>query len=257
MTDASRLTVAKLKALCVLHDLPTSGRKADLVERLLEAGLDRASVGLPDAKQAEEAAEEVISLEPASEPEPEIEPEPEPEPIFIEAEPAPADVAVPLPTTPEEEILEAEVLDAIPVDDEPEVEPETPPVVPLPGAKPSNPTTLLDMVKTPKAAAVVLVLLLLGAGGSYWFGQQLQPVTVDALRYGDRMGFVLVGGELTATEGFVEPVIEQLDIEDDICRLEVSFSGTGDVAVHQGTMLDIPSQGSDDRLLGTVSVRGA
>ena len=251
LTDASRLTVAKLKALCVLHDLPTSGRKADLVERLLEAGLDRASVGLPDAKQAEEAAEEVISLEPESEP------EPEPEPIFIEAEPAPVDVAVPLPTTPEEEVLEAEVLDAIPVDDEPEVALETPPVVPLPGAKPSNPTTLLDMIKTPKAAAVVLVLLLLGAGGSYWFGQQLQPVTVDALRYGDRMGFVLVGGELTATEGFVEPVIEQLDIEDDICRLEVSFSGTGDVAVHQGTMLDIPSQGSDDRLLGTVSVRGA
>ena len=71
------------------------------------------------------------------------------------------------------------------------------------------------------------------------------------------MGFILVDGELTATEGFVEPVIEQLDIEDDICRLEVSFSGTGDVAVHQGTMLDIPSQGSDDRLLGTVSVRGA
>ncbi|GIS27740.1 MAG: hypothetical protein CM15mP128_4990 [Methanobacteriota archaeon] len=83
------------------------------MDRLLEAGLDRASVGLPDAKQAEEAAEEVISLEPESEP------EPEPEPIFIEAEPAPVDVAVPLPTTPEEEVLEAEVLDAIPVDDEP------------------------------------------------------------------------------------------------------------------------------------------
>ena len=133
----------------------------------------------------------------------------------------------PLPTATEEEVLEAEVLDAIPVDDEPEVALETPPVVPLPAAKPSNPTTLLDMVKTPKAAAVVLVLLLLGAGGYYWFGQQLQPVTVDALRYGDGMGFVLVGGELTATEGFVEPVIEQLDIEDDICRLEVSFSEPG------------------------------
>ena len=145
MTDASRLTVAKLKALCVLHDLPTSGRKADLVARLLEAGLDRASVGLPDAKQAEEAAEEVISLEPES--------EPEPEPIFIEAEPAPVDVAVPLPTATEEEVLEAEVLDAIPVDDEPEVALETPPVVPLPGAQPSNPPTLLDMAQTPKAAA--------------------------------------------------------------------------------------------------------
>ena len=57
MTDASSLTVAKLKALCVLHDLPTSGVKAVLVERLLEAGLDRSSIGLPDL-QTEDASEE-------------------------------------------------------------------------------------------------------------------------------------------------------------------------------------------------------
>ena len=69
MTDASRLTVAKLKALCVLHDLPTSGRKAELVERLLAAGLERSTVGLPGEKDAT-AFEEVISLEPEPEPEP-------------------------------------------------------------------------------------------------------------------------------------------------------------------------------------------
>jgi len=248
LTDASSLTVAKLKALCVLHDLPTSGVKAVLVERLLEAGLDRSSIGLPDL-QTEDASEEVISLEP------------EPEPVVIEAEPASPAVEVPLPAVEDDEVLEAEVLDAIPIeDDAPEDAaplPEVPPAVPLPGSKTARNTTLLDMVKTPKAAAVLLVVLFLGAGGWYWVEQQLDPVTVDALRYGDEMGFVLIDGQLTATEGFVEPVIEQLDIEDDICRLEVSFSGTGDVAVHEGTMLDIPSQGSDTRLLGTVSVRGA
>jgi len=251
LTDASSLTVAKLKALCVLHDLPTGGRKAELVERLLEAGLDRISVGLSVQDAPEPEVEEVISLEL----------EPEPEVLAIEAEPAPAADVVPLPKNEEEDVLEAEVLDAIPVEDDvPEgtdrVD-EVPPAVPLPGSKPGGNATLFDMIRTPKAAAVLLVLLLLGAGGWYWVEQQLEPVTVDALRYGDEMGFVLIDGQLTATEGFVEPVIQQLDIEDDICRLEVSFSGSGDVAVHEGTMLDIPSQGSDDRLLGTVSVRGA
>ncbi|MGB0490021.1 MAG: SAP domain-containing protein, partial [Candidatus Poseidoniaceae archaeon] len=70
MTDASRLTVAKLKALCVLHDLPTGGRKADLVERLLAAGLDRTTLGLSEAEPPEADDEEVISLEPEPEPEP-------------------------------------------------------------------------------------------------------------------------------------------------------------------------------------------
>ena len=55
MTDEpSSLTVAKLKALCVINDLPTTGKKADLVERLLESGLSRNEVGLKDAEPEEE-----------------------------------------------------------------------------------------------------------------------------------------------------------------------------------------------------------
>ena len=46
--ETSSLTVAKLKALCVINDLPTSGKKAELVERLLGAGLARTEVGLSD-----------------------------------------------------------------------------------------------------------------------------------------------------------------------------------------------------------------
>ena len=38
---ASTLTVAKLKALCVLNDLVTSGKKSDLLQRLLDSGLGR------------------------------------------------------------------------------------------------------------------------------------------------------------------------------------------------------------------------
>ena len=44
--ETSSLTVAKLKALCVLNDLATSGKKSILVNRLLEFGLDRSEVGL-------------------------------------------------------------------------------------------------------------------------------------------------------------------------------------------------------------------
>ena len=63
--ETSSLTVAKLKALCVINDLATSGKKAELVERLLEAGLSRKEVGLSEAETVEEAVEEevVFSLE--------------------------------------------------------------------------------------------------------------------------------------------------------------------------------------------------
>ncbi|RJU94530.1 MAG: hypothetical protein DWC00_06480, partial [Candidatus Poseidoniales archaeon] len=89
MTDeASSLTVAKLKALCVINDLPTTGKKADLVERLLESGLTHSEVGLKDAEpvaeQVEEAEEEVVfSLEDETT----ITPTPEPK---AKAKPKPA-----------------------------------------------------------------------------------------------------------------------------------------------------------------------
>ena len=40
------LTVAKLKALCVLSDVSSSGKKAELFERLLEAGFDKETLGI-------------------------------------------------------------------------------------------------------------------------------------------------------------------------------------------------------------------
>ena len=42
----TNLTVAKLKALCVLNDLSASGKKAELLQRLLDAGVDRETLGL-------------------------------------------------------------------------------------------------------------------------------------------------------------------------------------------------------------------
>ena len=51
--ETSSLTVAKLKALCILNDLPTSGKKSELVERLLEFGLSKKEVGLPQQEVVE------------------------------------------------------------------------------------------------------------------------------------------------------------------------------------------------------------
>ena len=47
-TPTTPLTVAKLKALCVLNDLKTTGKKAELLERLLEAGIDKTSLDFSD-----------------------------------------------------------------------------------------------------------------------------------------------------------------------------------------------------------------
>ena len=60
--ETSSLTVAKLKALCVINDLATSGKKAELVERLLEAGLSRNDVGLSEAESTPEPVEEAKAV---------------------------------------------------------------------------------------------------------------------------------------------------------------------------------------------------
>ena len=70
MTDEfkSSLTAAKLKAFCILNDLPTSGKKSDLIARLLDAGLSNEELGIePDVFETPEITEEsgvvVLSLE--------------------------------------------------------------------------------------------------------------------------------------------------------------------------------------------------
>ena len=76
----SSLTAAKLKALCILNDLPTSGKKSDLVERLLDSGLSRDELGLSQVAEEVMAAsiaegEVILSLEDEETITPEKEPE--------------------------------------------------------------------------------------------------------------------------------------------------------------------------------------
>ena len=172
MTDeTSSLTVAKLKALCVINDLATSGKKAELVERLLEAGLSRNDVGLSEAESTpepvEEAEEEEVVLSLEDETTISIE-EDEPESIEEPAE--------------DEDVLEA-VLVADVVDEEPE-EVFTPVE-----SKRQDAATLADMIKNPKVIAVVIVSLFLGAAGWWYINSSLEPFTAEPLRYGDTMEY--------------------------------------------------------------------
>ena len=160
MTDeTSSLTVAKLKALCVINDLATSGKRAELVDRLLEAGLSRNDVGLSEAESApepvEEAEEEEVVLSLEDETTISIE-EDEPESIEEPAE--------------DEDVLEA-VLVADVVDEEPE-EVFTPVE-----SKRQDAATLADMIKNPKVIAVVIVSLFLGAAGWWYINSSLEPFT--------------------------------------------------------------------------------
>ena len=65
----TNLTVAKLKALCVLNDLSASGKKAELLVRLLEAGVDKETLGIEVFDEETSTFQTTAEEEPASEPE--------------------------------------------------------------------------------------------------------------------------------------------------------------------------------------------
>ena len=243
MTDeTSSLTVAKLKALCVINDLATSGKKAELVERLLEAGLSRNEVGLSEAESTpepvEEAEEEEVVLSLEDETTISIE-EDEPEAIEEPAE--------------DEDVLEA-VLVADVVDEEPE-EVFTPVE-----SKRQDAATLADMIKNPKVIAVVIVSLFLGAAGWWYINSSLEPFTAEPLRYGDTMEYSITGGlgdrpAIMASEGFLDLVFNFLEPDDDYCRIFMDYQGRGTLAVSQGTSQDLVGMSSQS-LLGAVRSQG-
>jgi hypothetical protein len=243
---ASTLTVAKLKALCILNDLPTSGKKSDLVERLLESGLTNDEVGLPSAapsteqkkSNAEPEEEEVVlSMEDEDTLTPEVEPERE---------------EVELPT-PEDDVLEAEIMDAEIMVEEAPVITEKKVVASTKNAV--QPVTLLDMVKRPQVAAALMTLIILGAGGYYYINNQLEPFTPDQLRYGDEMRYTVKEGAFVATEEYVSLVLDQLDSDDETCKITLDFEGAGVLSITEGGTDQLFAEGTTDRL-GAVIAKG-
>ena len=194
---SSSHTVAELKVMCKENGLSVAGRKSELIERL-----NRYFMG-------DDEPEEAISLE-------------EEEVISLEAEEAISmeeSNSVPLPKIDDDEILEAEVIDA-------EVIEETAPAF---IKESSSSATLMDQIKNPKVAAILLTILL-ATGGWYWYvSNQLQPFTADDLRYGDSMEYTVLNGELEVTGEYVEYIRENVNVDqlNKSCRLLMTFSGTG------------------------------
>ena len=219
---SSSHTVAELKVMCKENGLSTSGRKAELIARL-DAHFSEDSISL----------EETISLE-------------EPELISLEES-----ESVPLPKVDEEEILVAEVIEADLIEEVEEITPTS-------AKDKAGNVTLVEQIKNPKVAAILLTILL-ATGGWYWYvSNQLQPFTADDLRYGDSMEYTLLNGDLDATGEYVELVRDNVDSEElnESCRLQLTFSGTGTTSVTNGGSSELDFE-PDDSLIGVVQAKGA
>ncbi|MEC8707580.1 MAG: SAP domain-containing protein [Candidatus Thermoplasmatota archaeon] len=251
------LTVAKLKALCVLNDVSASGKKAELLARLLEAGVDKETLGI------EVFDEETSTFQPVADGD-------EDEPIMLSLEDEETMSTVPLPsetsTASDDEVLDAEVLEADLIDLAEETDRTAATSVPLPKTSASSTPlpkktddakalTLLEMVRRPQAVAVLITLVLLGAGGWYYVNNQLEPFTADSLRYGDTMGYMITDGTFLASEEYVELVTDRLEDPPNYCRISLDFQGQSTASITNGGSMELSTQTSEDRL-GAVKVRG-
>ena len=251
------LTVAKLKALCVLNDVSASGKKAELLARLLEAGVDKETLGI------EVFDEETSTFQPVADGD-------EDEPIMLSLEDEETMSTVPLPsetsTASDDEVLDAEVLEADLIDLAEETDRTAATSVPLPKTSTSSTPlpkktddakalTLLEMVRRPQAVAVLITLVLLGAGGWYYVNNQLEPFTADSLRYGDTMGYMITDGTFLASEEYVELVTDRLEDPPNYCRISLDFQGQSTASITNGGSMELSTQTSEDRL-GAVKVRG-
>ena len=251
------LTVAKLKALCVLNDVSASGKKAELLARLLEAGVDKETLGI------EVFDEETSTFQPVADGD-------EDEPIMLSLEDEETMSTVPLPsetsTASDDEVLDAEVLEADLIDLAEETDLTAATRVPLPKTSASSTPlpkktddakalTLLEMVRRPQAVAVLITLVLLGAGGWYYVNNQLEPFTADSLRYGDTMGYMITDGTFLASEEYVELVTDRLEDPPNYCRISLDFQGQSTASITNGGSMELSTQTSEDRL-GAVKVRG-
>jgi hypothetical protein len=311
---ATNLTVAKLKALCVLNDVSATGKKDELVARLLEAGVDRETLGIevfddstatfqstengeevvhddeeasepPTEAKDEERSEDEDEPEPAPEPEGEDEADASDEPVMLsledddtltppkkgetKASPTPSSAVVaPDDDGEDDEVLEAEILEADLIEDEPVA--STPSKAASPASaqateRKTEAATLRDMVRRPQTVAVLMALVILGAGGWYYVNNQLEPFTADSLRYGDRMGYMISGvhdgydettsGTLIATGEYVSLITDQLDDPPEYCKVRLVFDGESEASITEGTSAELFTQTSDDRL-GAVEIKG-
>ena len=205
--ELESMTVAQLKILLEENSLSKSGKKSDLVDRLLEN-----SFSLHEE-------EDFLLLEEEDHFDDEIE-------IPKASSSTPPDAKI--------DIMEATILEAVLV--EGDKVPETSLLKSRePSTKKSEPIIEIKIHAGKPRRAVVLGIILLGAivaGGGYWWTwvQDQQSFTTEPSRYGDTMSFTMTDGQISATgDEMVELLRENTgDALEKACGdLEVAMSGTG------------------------------
>ncbi len=216
--ELSAMTVAELKLRLKELALPTSGKKADLVARILDAN------------------EDVLILDDEDE---------DPLPQEIEDD---------------DEILEAEVFDAVILEDESD---ET---VEETITNSIKMDTRLDAqgvawYRDGTAIATILVIILLAGVGGWWYLSSEATVFQTApSRYGDNLRFEVNDGLIQADGDEMVALLRDAispSALDDVCEtLTVEFTGTGSASIRDGTLSDLVDP-SDTNLEGAVKALDA
>jgi len=243
--ELASMTVVELKQLCRDAGLKVSGRKQELVDRLLFAAIsadaDDADALILDDDDSDIETPEVEEVIPAVH-----------ESEVLEAEVLEAEI---LDAEFDDEPFEADLLDADIIEVEEVFEPE--PVSTLDAA-----TQMSRSVRTvftrPSTLAVLVVISLLAGGGYWYLTTHLEPFIADPVTYGDRMDFVINSGALDI-EG--EEMVRAFDdasggaLQDVCTEMHITFGGVGHVAVARGTTSEL-IDGSDTDLIGAVRAQG-
>jgi len=220
--ELSALTVAELKVRLKESGLTTSGKKADLIARLIES---------------EDEGDVLI-----------LEDEEDEFPIEIE--------------TDDEEILEAEVFEAEIIDEEfLEPFLSTPRTTGPTRIRevPDFPKT--TWYKDGTTIATILVVLLLAGAGGWWYLSNEAPVfKADPSRYGDDLQFTVSNGLLLADGdemvGMLRDAIAPSALDDVCDELRIEFAGTGSSSITDGELTDLLDP-SETKLKGAVMAQDA
>ncbi len=262
----SAMKLSELRQLCSDRGLLVSGKKHDLVGRLLglEATLDEApeTVTTRISEDMDDAIDRLIARVSGVEPEPEEESEPEPEEEVIEAEIVEAELAEPEEIEPEKEpepteedpwfsgVIPSEATDELLLDDDEEEEPSM--VITLPSVE-----GLKDNWQA--FSAIAVVVLLVGAI-AFYLVQQDPAFTARPLRYGDHMDFTVTETTIEITGDEMIGILRDVTSPtlDEVCDelLASVTGGTGSISIRNGGIGDI-SHPLDADLIGAVNAHDA
>ena len=217
--ELSAMTVVKLKERLKELGLPISGKKADLIERLLESETEEEAVLILDDDEDDSAFVAEID---------------------------------------NDEVLEAEVFEAeiLEEEDESDVVETVASAIKMSAAPLASRTV---WYKDGTTIATLLVLLLLaGAGGWWYLNEDASAFQAGQPRYGDNLQFTVTDGLLLADgEEMVGYIRDAAGGGlDQVCgELRIDFSGTGSSSITDGSVTDLKDP-SDTYLEGAVMANG-